>query len=114
MATDAVVNKQANGLYTLYQKKYTEKYGRGPNGNRYRAKWGIRDMLEDYSYDDCKKIVEYYFRTGKQGHSIDFLLTNYDRVFEFMTERMEDERKREELRKQTEQKVREMEEKNDR
>ncbi len=113
MATDAVVNKQANGLYTLYQKKYTEKYGRGPNGNRYRAKWGLRDMLEDYSYEQCKQIVEYYFRTGKQGHSIDFLLTNYDRVFEFMTERLEDERKREEVRKQTEQKVKEMENKND-
>lgn len=113
MATDAVVNKQANGLYTLYQKKYTDKYGRGPNGNRYRAKWGLRDMLEDYSYDQCKDIVEYYFRTGKQGHPIDFLLTNYDRVFEFMVERKEDERKREELRKQTEQNVREMEKKND-
>jgi hypothetical protein len=109
MATEAVVNKQANGLYTLYQKKYTEKYGRGPNGNRYRAKWGLRDMLEDYSYEDCKNIVEYYFRTGKQGHPIDFMLVNYDRIYEFMLERLEDERKREEIRKQTEERVRETE-----
>lgn len=109
MTTDAVVNKQANGLYTLYQKAYTEKYGRGPNGNRYRAKWGLRDMLEDYSYNDCKDIVEYYFRTDKRGHPIDFLLTNYDRVYEYMTERKEDEQKREKLRKQTERRVKEME-----
>lgn len=113
MPTEATINRQSNGLYTLYQKLYTQKYGRAPNGNRYRAKWGLRDMLEDHSYDECKKIVEYYFRTGKQGHPLDFLLSNYDRVFEFMEERLEDEERRQKLLKQTEQKVKEWESKND-
>jgi hypothetical protein len=109
VTTDAVVNKQANGLYTLYVKMYTEKYGRGPNGNRYRAKWGLRDMLDEYPYETCKKVMGYYFRTVKPGHPIDFFLMNYDRIHEFMVEREEDERRREELRKETERKVREME-----
>jgi hypothetical protein len=114
MATEAVINKQATGLYNFYLKIYTEKYGHGPNSNRYRAKWGLRDMLEEYSYDVCKDVIEYFFRTEKPGHPIDFFLSNYDRLYRFMMERKEDERKREELRKQTEKNVREWESKNDR
>lgn len=112
MATNTVA-KQAYGLITHYEKCFKEKYPYEPNVNRFRVKWGFQDMVTDLGYNDAKEVIEYYFRTAKIGHPIDFLLQNYDRIYEFMTERKKDEEKREELRKQTEQKVKELEARND-
>ncbi|QOI67454.1 hypothetical protein SEA_BEUFFERT_52 [Streptomyces phage Beuffert] len=112
MATNTVA-KQAYGLISHYEKCFRDKYPYAPTVNRFRVKWGFQDMVTDLGYDTAKEVVEYYFRTAKPGHPIDFLLNNYDRINEFMKERQKDEEKREELRRQTEQKVREMEDKND-
>lgn len=113
MATNTVA-KQAYGLISLYEKCFEEKHLRKPLVNRFRVKWGFQDMVTDLGYEDAKTVVEYYFRTAKQGHPIDFLLSNYDKVYEFMRERMDDEEKRLELRKQTEKNVKEWDSNNDR
>lgn len=105
--------QNANALITLYIKCYTEKYSRKPNINRYRIKWGFQDMVEDLGYQRSREVVEYYFRTGRSGHPTDFLLMNYEKISEVYEEKQEDERKRAELRKQTEQRVKELESKND-
>ena len=112
--TTNTVAKQAYALISLYEKCFQEVYPYKPTVNRFRVKWGFQDMVTDLGYSDARDTVEYYFRTSKTGHPIDFLLNNYEKVFQFMNERKNDEEKREELRRQTEQNVREWDNKNDR
>jgi hypothetical protein len=112
MVAQATLTKQGNALVTLFVKAHTEKYGVAPKLNRYKAKWGFQSMIEDLGYERSKEIVEYYFRTGKQGHPVEFLHMNYERIADYYEERKRDEEKRAELRRLTEQQVREWEEKN--
>lgn len=109
MVSQATLNKQANALITLYVKEYSAKYNRAPNINRYREKWGFISMVEDLGYERAQKIIEYYFTTGRIGHPVQGLLQNYDRLNRILTEMAEDEKNRERLRRETEQRVREWE-----
>lgn len=108
MAQDTIT-KQANGLVTLFIKRYTDQYGKAPSLNRYREKWGFQDMISDLGYDRAKEIVLYYFKTSKPGHPVSFLLSNYDKINSFYGEKIEDEERRAELRRQTAERVREWE-----
>lgn len=108
MAQDTIT-KQANGLVTLFIKYFTDKYGHAPNLNRYREKWGFQDMITDLGYERAREIVAYYFKTTKPGHPVSFLLQNYDKIDSFYAEKIEDEQRRAELRKQTAERVREWE-----
>jgi hypothetical protein len=109
MAQDTIT-KQANGLVTLYMKMFDERYGRKPQLNRYREKWGFQDMITDLGYDRAKEIVEYYFKTSKPGHPVAFLLNNYDKINGYYDEKKNDDEKRRKLRADTAARVREWEE----
>jgi ribosomal protein S15P/S13E len=112
MAAQNAVAKQAYALITLFEQCFEKKYHRKPQINRFREKWGFQDMVTDLGYSAARETVEYYLKTGKQGHPVAFLLQNYDKVNQFMEEKKRDEANRAELRKQTAQKVKEWEEKN--
>lgn len=114
MAKDPI-SRLSKGLVTHYAKCYKQRYGLEPQINVYRDKWGFVDMLEEpcaIEYDECKKVIEYYFRTTNPGHPLKNLFHNFDHLLKSMHEQEEDARKRAELRKETEKRVREWEAKN--
>lgn len=108
MATKNTTAQQGNALVTLYIQCFENKYARKPLVNRYRVKWGFLDMISDLDYGQAQETIKYYFKTSKYGHPIEFLLSNYEKIFETMEEVREDEKNREKLRRQTEQRVREL------
>lgn len=108
MAQDTI-QKQGNALVSLFVKGYEAKYKTKPRMNRYREKWGFQDMIADLGYDRAREIVEYYFRTAKSGHPVQFLLSNYDKINDFYNEKIDDEQRREKMRRETELRVREWE-----
>jgi len=112
MASQQAVAKQAYALISLFEKCFQDKYSRKPQINRFREKWGFQDMIADLGYDDSREVVQYYFRTGKQGHPVGFLLQNYDKVFAFMEERKRDDAERAALRLETKKRAEESEAKN--
>jgi hypothetical protein len=91
-------------------KVFADRYGRKPQLNRYREKWGFQDMITDLGYDRAKEIVEYYFRTSKPGHPVAFLLNNYDKINRYYEEKQDDDEKRRKLREATAARVREWDE----
>ena len=105
MAAQSTITKQGNALVTLFIKQYTDKYGRTPTLNRYKAKWGFFDMTQDLGYDRAQEVVKYYFMTAKSGHPVEFLHNNYEKIAVFYEEKKLDERKRAELRALTEERV---------
>lgn len=112
MVAQATITKQAHAILSLYEKCFEEKYLRKPLMNRFREKWAAQDMILDLGYEDAQRVVHYYFRTAKQGHPLSFLFHKYDEIYSHMKEKEEDERKRAELRKETEERVKRWEEKN--
>ena len=112
MVSQATLVKYGNALINLYTTTYSEKYGRAPVINRHRDKWGFQSMAEDLGYERSKEVIEYYFRTGRVGHPLQHLLYNYEKLDTILKELAEDEVKRAELRKMTEQRVKEWQERN--
>lgn len=113
MVSQATLTKQGNALVTLYVSEFVEKYsGKTPTINRHRDKWGFQSMVEDLGYERARQVVQYYFKTGRVGHPLQYLLYNYEKLDAILKELAEDEVKREELRKLTEKRVAEWEAKN--
>lgn len=113
MASEATVNKNARELLTLYVSLYQKKYNKAPEMNRFKQQWGFRAMYEDLGIAQARKIVEYYFRTARVGHPIDYLLYNYEKLNRILIELEKDARDREQWRKETEQRVKEWEARGD-
>lgn len=111
MVAEATLVKQSNALITQYIKSWTERYGKSPVLNRYKWKWAFRDMVEDLGYERAKEVVAYYFRTNRLGHPIEHIAYNYDQMHKILLEREADDANIEKLKKETEQRVKEWEEK---
>lgn len=109
MVAQSTLTKQANGLITQFIKNYTDKYGKAPVLNRYKEKWAFQDMVSDLGYERAKLVVDYYFRTSKLGHPIQYLLYNYERLNRVMLEREEDNAKLKEIAQATKKRVEEWE-----
>lgn len=99
-------NQQAYALISLFEKHYDKQYGRKPQVNRHRDKWGFQDMVEDLGYEGAQEIIAYYFQLKKYvGHPVQGLLRNYDQFARIRQERAEDEANRLRLRAETKKRV---------
>lgn len=108
MVSEATLKKHMNSLVTLYLKHYVEKYDRQPAAfNRHRDKWGFESMVQDLGYERAQEVVEYYFKTNRPLHPVQYLLYNYDKLDILMKEYAKDELDRAELRRLTEKRVKE-------
>jgi hypothetical protein len=76
----------------VYDKNYEAKHGRKPRYNRYSAKWGMFDVLDDLGVERSAQIIEYYFHTGTE-HSLEFFYKNYDKL-DFAETQISADRKR--------------------
>lgn len=95
----AVSNQQSQSLITYFLQKYRAKYDSEPRDlNRYRDKWGFAAMIEQYGTPRAKEIIDYYFDTLRPGHPVNYLLFNYEKLDQIMTEKAEDAEKRRQLR----------------
>lgn len=93
--------QQAYALLTLYQKLYKDKYRKTAHVNKYREKWAMVDVIDSVGYDRARKLLEYYFKTGKVGHPLMFFYNNFDRMDDMLAQRELDDIKRAELKEQT-------------
>ncbi len=99
------LNNQAQGLLTLYTRLFENKYGYKPAINRYAHKYAMRDMIDQYGYERAKQIVEHYFNMSKQGHHIDWLLYNYEKIEEILQDIEKDNIERARIRMETKARV---------
>lgn len=102
-------NKQPYVLLSLYDSMFKQRYNRPSNINRYREKWGMQDVIDSLGFDRAKKVLEYYFKTGKPGHPIQYFLFNFDKLNQVMVELEKDKDSRIKLLEETKQMVEEHE-----
>jgi hypothetical protein len=94
-------SKEPYILIGVYEKLYFEKYGKKPRLNKFREKWAMQDVIDSVGYDRAKELLEYYFKTGKSGHPLNFFFYNFDRIDQLETEIQKDRANRVMLREQT-------------
>ena len=93
--------KQPYILISLYESLYFEKYGKKPRLNKFREKWAMQDVVDSVGFDRARELLDYYFRTGKNGHPLNFFFYNFDRMDQVEKEREKDRINRSRLRQQT-------------
>lgn len=107
MVTQATLTNYANELLNIYVANWENKYGKSPEINRYKVRWGFQDMATDLGIGRARKVIDFYFTTEKLNHPLQYLLYNYERLDRIMREVEKDEIDREELRRETEKRVKE-------
>ena len=88
-------------LIAYYEDLYSQKYSRKLKINRFREKWAMQDVIDSVGYDRARELLDYYFRTGKNGHPLNFFFYNFDRMDQVEKEREKDRINRSRLRQQT-------------
>ena len=94
-------NKEPYILLTIYMALYEQKYGKKPRINKYKEKWAMQDVLDSIGFDQAKDVLNYYFRTGKNGHPLNFFYNNFDRLEDMMIQINKDVANRARLLEQT-------------
>lgn len=94
-------NKEPYILLTIYMALYEQKYGKKPRINKYKEKWAMQDVLDSIGFDNAKDVLNYYFRTGKNGHPLNFFYNNFDRLEDMMIQINKDVANRARLLEQT-------------
>jgi len=93
--------KEPYVLIGLYESLYKEKYGKKPRVNKFREKWAMQDVIDSVGYDRAKELLEYYFKTSKSGHPLNFFFYNFDRIDQVQSDIEKDKANRAMLREQT-------------
>ena len=101
--------KLSHALVSKYVTLYRDKYGRDPRINRHREKWAMQDVIDSVGYDRSKELLDYYFKTTKSGHPLNWFLYNFDKLDDIMVKLQQDKERREFLLAQTKKMVEENE-----
>jgi len=94
-------NKEPYILLTIYMALYEQRYGKKPRINKYKEKWAMQDVLDSIGFEQAKDVLNYYFRTGKNGHPLNFFYNNFDRLEDMMIQINKDVANRARLLEQT-------------
>ena len=94
-------SKEPYVLIGLYEKLYFEKYNKKPRLNKFREKWAMQDVIDSVGYDRARELIEYYFKTSKNGHPLNFFFYNFDRIDQVESDARRDKANRAMLREQT-------------
>lgn len=101
-------------LVDYYAFKFKETYGRDPIVNKFRDRWGFQDMVESISFEDCKRVIDFYFKTSNAGHKLGTLFTNFDKLLSSLREAEQDKIRRSAIRAKTAKVVEDWENNNER
>lgn len=81
--TKADLDKLSFALLSLYSSLYTKKYNKSPNLNKYKEKWGMKSLIEDYGTDTVEDILIYYFnKSSKDGNPLQWFYNNFDSLLD--------------------------------
>ena len=88
------VNKEPYILLSVYSNLYEDLYGSKPTINRYKEKWSMQDVLDSIGFERAKNVLNYYFKTGKNKHPLNFFYNNFERIESMMIQIDEDKANR--------------------
>ena len=100
MATSKI-DRAAFALLSEYSALYKKRYGSSPVVNKYKEKWAMISLVEDFSSEGVVDTLEYYFRLNKDGHPLNWFYNNFSTLYNSRLAAEKDAKIREETRKRT-------------
>jgi hypothetical protein len=88
--------QMSNLILTIFYSLYEEKTKKISEKDRYRDKWAMLDLLDDFSKEEILSVVEYFFTLNLKSHDIKYFYSNYNnlRKGKLETVRRKEERSR--------------------
>jgi len=96
-------DKDAYALLSEYSSLYKVKYSQQPIINKYKEKWAMSSLLEDFGKEGVSKTLQYYFKTSRDGHSLSWFYNNFSNIHLSRIAAEKDDRIRAESRRKTQQ-----------
>jgi hypothetical protein len=98
----AATAAECHALTSYYIKEYKDRYDKAPVVNRNIAKVHFQNMLMDYTSDEIKEMIEFFFTTATtSNHKITDLFYGYDKLIEAMQQHNADVDFRKKLKEET-------------
>jgi hypothetical protein len=94
-------NGTVTQIFKYYEKLYYELYGHQPVINRYKEKWGMTEVLKDLGGPRVKELLDMYFRTSHNKHTLQDFYYNYDKLIVNERLRAQDKERRARIMEQT-------------
>lgn len=88
----------AFGMLSYFSNKWKTKYGKSLTINKYKEKWAMSSLIDDFGQDDVEKAIDYYFTLSKEGHPLVWFYNNCDTLLKTLTEQERDDKLRAERR----------------
>ena len=92
--------KEAFGMLSYFANNWKTKYGKVLTINKYKEKWAMISLIEDFGEDQVEKAIDYYFTLTKDGHPLVWFYNNCDTIIKTLTEKQRDDKLRAERREQ--------------
>lgn len=75
------LDKDAYAILSQYIKLYSSKYGTNPIVNKYKEKWAVQSLIDDFGIDEVNQIMQYYFKLPKDGHTLNWFYNNFSSLY---------------------------------
>lgn len=73
-------DKEPYALLSEYSKLYQLRYKQAPILNKYKEKWGMSSLIEDFGKDGVLDTLHYYFKINREGHSLSWFYNNFSTI----------------------------------
>lgn len=80
MAASRTTDIESYALLSEYLKLYEFKYKKRPILNKYKEKWGMSSLIEDFGRDEVSKTLHYYFKINCDGHPLSRFYNNFSNL----------------------------------
>lgn len=74
-------DKNSYALLSEYVGLYRNKYGQNPIINKYKEKWAMQSLIDDFGVEDVGLTLEYYFKVTKEGHPLSWFFNNFSTLY---------------------------------
>ena len=74
------VDKEAFALISQYISLYRARYSSAPIINKYKEKWGMASLVEDFGKEEVSDTLTYYFKINREGHSLPWFYNNFSTI----------------------------------
>lgn len=77
------LDKAAFSLLSEYKALYRNRYGYTLDINKYKEKWGMKSLVEDFGQERVSEILTYYFnKSSKDRHPLSWFYSNFDTLLQ--------------------------------
>lgn len=70
-------DKLSYSLLSKYITLYHNKYNQTPIINKYKEKWAMQSLIDDFGVDEVESSLLYYFKLPKENHPIIWFFNNF-------------------------------------